>query len=108
MAFVNIEPHQLPDLVEHREVEILDTRDLHSFAAGHLAGAKPASEENVRRLMRTRNRDRAILIYCYHGNSSQDLAEFFSGLGFREVFNLNGGWEAWMRFQQAGRAPAPQ
>ncbi len=95
MGYVNLPPAQVPELLERRDLEILDMRDQRSFDAGHIQRAKPADDNNVGRLMRNRQRDMPILVYCYRGNSSRELAGFFSGLGYRDVFNLDGGWRAW-------------
>jgi thiosulfate sulfurtransferase len=39
--------------------------------------------------------DRAtpILIYCYHGHSSQRAAGLFAEKGFVQVCSIDGGWE---------------
>jgi thiosulfate sulfurtransferase len=36
-----------------------------------------------------------LIVYCYHGNSSQGAANYFDGLGFKEVYSVDGGYEAW-------------
>ena len=42
----------------------------------------------------------SLLIYCYHGHTSQHLAEFFSDFGFKDVYSLEGGYEAWKESNQ--------
>lgn len=43
------------------------------------------------------DRDTAIACLCHHGVSSQAVAEHFRELGFRRVFNVEGGIDAWSR-----------
>ena len=40
-------------------------------------------------------KDRPLVVYCYHGHSSQMAARFLVDQGFTEVYNLEGGYEAW-------------
>ena len=40
-------------------------------------------------------KDTALAFLCHHGNRSQQAAEHFRQRGFREVYNVAGGIEAW-------------
>ena len=40
-------------------------------------------------------RDTALVFHCHHGSRSQAAAEHVLGLGFKEVYNLAGGIDAW-------------
>ncbi|PNS08954.1 Grx4 family monothiol glutaredoxin [Solilutibacter silvestris] len=40
-------------------------------------------------------RDTALAFLCHHGGRSAQAAEHFRGLGFREVYNIHGGIDAW-------------
>lgn len=40
-------------------------------------------------------RDTPLYFHCHHGGRSQRAAEHFIGLGFREVYNVTGGIDAW-------------
>jgi monothiol glutaredoxin len=41
------------------------------------------------------SRDRTIVVYCHHGSRSQRAAEELAQQGFRDVYNLTGGINAW-------------
>lgn len=41
------------------------------------------------------SRDTALAFLCHHGNRSAQAAEHFRQLGFREVYNVIGGIDAW-------------
>jgi monothiol glutaredoxin len=41
------------------------------------------------------DRDTAIVFQCHHGIRSQAAAEYFLGHGFRNLYNLEGGIDAW-------------
>lgn len=39
-----------------------------------------------------------IVFQCHHGIRSQQAAEYFRGVGFRNLYNLQGGIDAWSQF----------
>jgi monothiol glutaredoxin len=41
------------------------------------------------------DRDTPIVFQCHHGVRSQHAAEYFQQHGFRNLFNLRGGIDAW-------------
>jgi len=92
MSYYDIHVEQLPEMIRSKQPAILDMRDAAAFGSGHLAGAVPADEAQVRRLMRQKGEP--VLVYCYHGHSSRDLATFLCRMGLTEVYNLEGGWQA--------------
>lgn len=82
-------------VLQRPDVLVLDSRDAGSYAAGHMAGAMRISHANVSEIIGGTPKPRPILIYCYHGNASQEYAQTFSDFGFGEVYSLDGGYEAW-------------
>lgn len=42
-----------------------------------------------------RDRDTPIVFQCHHGVRSQNAAEYFRREGFRNLYNLQGGIDAW-------------
>jgi len=85
------------DLILSSHVLILDMRDFRSYLAGHHPKGLHLNDSNLRSLLKHTAKHVPILIYCYHGNSSQDMAQLFSDFGFAEVYSLDGGWEAWFQ-----------
>lgn len=100
MGYVNLEPEQIHTLLKRTDVEILDLRDRYSFELGHIQGATPANDDNLRRLLKESPKDKSILIYCYHGDNSLDMAMHFFEQGYQQVFNINGGWKAVHQYMQ--------
>lgn len=98
MSYETLFVHQLQSELKKQEFAILDMRDQNSYEREHIEGAQRVDDDVIKKVLRERKKDEPILIYCYHGNSSRDLASFFTGLGFSRVFNLEGGWQAWNNF----------
>ena len=79
----------------HPGALVLDARDAAHHARSHWPGSVRLDGRNHERLLMREPKDRAVFIYCYHGNASQTYAEMFSDFGFAHVGDLIGGWEAW-------------
>lgn len=92
---------QAKSIIAESDPIILDSRDAHSFKEGHIDGAMLAHDGLTEQLIRKRQFDKPVLIYCYHGNSSKDLAEFFGGIGFKTVYSMAGGFTAWKKLVEA-------
>lgn len=99
MSYEDLYPHQVTDFVKQNGVIVIDIRDVHSYNAGHMTNALHIDGPTMGRLIKQRKANPPVLIYCYHGNSSRDMAEMIARLGFTKVSHLVGGWEAWMHYQ---------
>jgi len=97
---VNIQDAE--EMLRHKDMVVLDVRDVENFRRGRLDGAQQVSMTNISAVINDTAKDRPILIYCYHGHASREYAQAFSDFGFSEVYSLDGGYEGWRK-----RAPAP-
>ena len=93
--FEHIDAARTAEWLEQGGVELVDIRDPHSFAAGHIANARHLSNENVGQFLEEADRATPVIVCCYHGNSSQQAAQFLIQQGFEQVFSLDGGFEHW-------------
>ncbi len=78
-------------------VLLLDMRDYRSFLTGHHPRALHLNDGNLRSLIKHTAKHIPIIIYCYHGHSSQDMSQLFYDFGFERVYSLDGGYEAWFQ-----------
>lgn len=101
MAYHDIDCAELETLRNEQDLLIFDTRDPNSYARGHLDGAQPVSDAAIKQLMKNRQHQRPILVYCYRGNSSRDICQFIAGFGYSRVYNLTGGWQAWEAYNRS-------
>jgi thiosulfate sulfurtransferase len=101
MSYLDLFPQQLAELQLIDDLTIFDSRDNTSFTQGHIPGARMIDDNEIKKLILQKKRASPVVIYCAHGNSSRDLCQLMSGMGFKEVYNLEGGWLAWQGFKQA-------
>jgi len=74
---------------------IVDIRDKNSFDAGCIPGATRFDERLLWKMRKTQQRHQPIVVYCYHGISSKEIASLLCSIGFTRVYNLEGGYAAW-------------
>ena len=102
MKYKNISIIECQKLIAERNPLILDCRDVKNYQGGHLENALHVHDGLVNSLIKRGDKQRSLLIYCYHGHASQHLAEIFSDFGFSDVYSLEGGFTQW---QQQGDQP---
>lgn len=94
-SFTRISPNDAKILIAQGNSQIIDIRDAMSFQAGHMKNAIRIDNEGVPHFMAQANQQAPLIVCCYHGNSSQSAAHYFSEEGFSEVYSLDGGYEEW-------------
>lgn len=93
--FKRISVEQAKALISEPNCQLADIRDEQSYQAGHIAGAVHLSNHNLQAFIEQCDPDQPLIIYCYHGNSSQSAAHFFVEKDFTEVYSMDGGFEMW-------------
>ena len=94
-AFQRIRAADAKAMMEQSAQQIIDIRDAMSFDAGRITGAVRVDNQNLNDFMNRADKATALLVCCYHGNSSQGAAQYFTEQGFAEVYSLDGGFEMW-------------
>lgn len=82
-------------LMQEQDVVIADVRDHDSYEAAHIANAIHLSMATLQDYCERADKTKPILVYCYHGISSQSVARHLVEYGFQEVYSLTGGFEKW-------------
>jgi thiosulfate sulfurtransferase len=91
------------EMLKNNNTCVVDNRDIQSFESRHIQGAKHLSNDNVQQFLNDTDRTKPVICCCYHGHSSQQVGQFLLQQGFTEVYNLDGGFEAWItRFPDNG------
>ena len=86
---------ELKALLESGAVsELVDVRTLDERALASIDGSRLLDQAYHDALL-LRDRDTAIVFQCHHGIRSQAAAEYFRRQGFRNLYNLQGGIDAW-------------
>jgi monothiol glutaredoxin len=74
--------------------ELIDVRTEDEREIARIEGSRLLDESALQDLL-ARDRDTMLVFHCHHGGRSQRAAEEFVQRGFRNVYNLTGGIDAW-------------
>ena len=80
------------------DLVILDIRTPEEFAAGHIAGAINIDyyANDFEQRLGVLEMDVPYVMYCNSGNRSSNTLPLMDSLGFSEVYELDGGIQAWL------------
>lgn len=81
------------DILKDENSSIFDIRDEVSYNDSHYSNAIHLTNENFSKIVEQTDREKTILVYCYKGISSQNVAQHLCNLGFKNVYSLNGGYK---------------
>lgn len=96
MHIQSVDTKQAVALIHTEQPLILDTRDAQSFAQQHIAQAQHVTANNVQQLLSECAPTQCILVYCYHGMGSLSWVNMLINAGFKQTYNLQGGFSAWV------------
>ena len=86
MSWLRISASEALTLLAQDDATVFDVRDSAAYQAGHLAMDRiPAWSKRL-------NKDAPVLVYCYHGNSSQEYAQMLEDFRFNRVYSVDGGF----------------
>jgi monothiol glutaredoxin len=92
---VEISPAELKAKLDSGEIkELIDVRTPQERQIAHIEGSKLLDEATMNHLTKL-DVSTPIAFHCHHGARSMAAAEHFRDLGFRNLYNLRGGIDAW-------------
>ena len=80
---------------EAEAVQLVDVRPEEERRLAHIAGDLSLEEERAK--LDALPKDAVLVFYCHHGVRSLAAAQHYVDRGFRRVYNLTGGVDAWSR-----------
>ena len=86
---------QLHDHIIAGTIDVIDVRPAHARALAPFPHPHEVLDEDSRERLEALPHDLPLAFLCHHGNSSRQAAEYFRGLGFHDLYNVEGGIDAW-------------
>ena len=86
---------QASKLCAQTDTQLIDIRDSGSFGAAHIRQARHIDNQSLADFVAAADNEKPLVIYCYHGNSSQQAGHYFIQQGFTDVYSVDGGFEEW-------------
>jgi rhodanese-related sulfurtransferase len=84
-------------LVNTQDAVLLDLRETKDYEGGRLPNAVhiPLSQLDARAAELAKFASRPVIAYCATGSRSRNAGAALAKAGFKDVYNLNGGFHAW-------------
>ncbi len=83
--------------IDEGNVQIIDVRTPGEYAGGHVPGSINIPHMSVVARKGELAPDKELVFICQMGQRSAMAAEFAAAVGFKELYNVEGGTEAWVK-----------
>ncbi len=77
-------------------VQLIDVREPYEYASGHIPGARSVPLGTLLRQPRQFLTSDSLMFVCAVGERSAVACEMAASLGFKQVYNIQGGTNGWM------------
>jgi len=84
-------------MINEGNVIIIDARKSEDYQESHIEGALSMEDDTLNNFIDQTDRSNNIICYCYMGISSKGLCSKLTRAGFKNVYNLIGGYTAWRK-----------
>ncbi len=99
----------LNEKLGNEDLHLVDVREYAEFAGGRISGAKLLPLGELEKRNAELDRSKTVYVMCRTGNRSAQAQKKLKALGFENVINVAGGFEAWKKaelpFERDEKAP---
>jgi len=88
----NIQPDKASKKAQDENVKLIDIRTKSEREKSHIPDSKHIQEKET---LEELDRNYTYILYCQSGNRSSGTVKFLYNNGFRDIYNLKGGIQAW-------------
>lgn len=94
---VILSPQEFYDATAQNDVQLLDVRTSKEFEEGHLDEAVNIDvlEDDFSSKVKNLDKEQPVYLYCRSGNRSAKATSILNGLGFKEIYDMEGGYLQW-------------
>lgn len=79
---------------------LLDVRSDKEYEQGHIPGAVHVPLADIGDKVKKLKKDKDLVVYCRSGNQSIWAIKRLMGMGYKNLYNLKGGYSAWKRIHR--------
>ena len=93
-----LEPNAYKNAISTKSLQLIDVRTTREYNSGHITNAinvdvsnRKVSQQYIEKL----DKEKPVYLYCRSGSRSQRASKLLVELGFKEIYNLKGGYLNW-------------
>ena len=95
--FTRISVSEAKEKIDSGNVQVIDARTLGEYAGGHVPGAINIPHMSIVTQKGNLSTDKELVFICQMGSRSALACEFAASLGFKDLYNVEGGTDAWIK-----------
>jgi rhodanese-related sulfurtransferase len=88
------------ELDQKKGIMILDVRTDKEYEQGHIPGAIHIPFSDIGEKIKKLKKDKELVVFCQNGSRSIWAIKRLMGMGYKNLYNLKGGYHAWKRIHQ--------
>ena len=93
--FTRVTIDEAEEMLKGDDVALIDVREPHEYEEGHLPNATLIPVNSVYERRAELPKDKKLLFVCARGQRSALAAEMAAAAGLTELYNIEGGTDAW-------------
>ncbi len=93
-----ISPQQVYDAVHNEDsLQLVDVRTSEEYLDSHLKGAQNicVTNSDFKEKLKTLDKEKPVYLYCRMGGRSARAAKILKEMGFKKVYDMDGGITSW-------------
>jgi rhodanese-related sulfurtransferase len=95
--FSRVTVSEAKEMIDTGNVQVIDVRTPGEYMGGHVPGAPNIPHMSIIGRKNELASDKALVFICEMGSRSALACEFAAAAGFKELFNVEGGTDAWRK-----------
>jgi rhodanese-related sulfurtransferase len=97
MGIKQISPKELD---QKKGIVLLDVRTDKEYEQGHIPGAVHVPFSEIGDRVKKLKKDKELVVFCQNGSRSIWAIKRLMGMGYKNISNLKGGYNAWKRIHR--------
>ena len=88
------------ELDQKKGIVLLDVRTDKEYEQGHIPGAVHIPYSEIGERIKKLKKDKELVVFCQNGSKSIWAIKRLMGMGYKNLSNLKGGYNAWKRIHR--------
>ena len=97
-SFINVNVEEFQKEIQGENIQLVDVRTPKEYKKGHIENAVLINffDKDFKVISTNKlDKNQPVYVYCRSGGRSAKAAEMYKAAGFKKVYNLLGGFNAW-------------
>jgi rhodanese-related sulfurtransferase len=95
-GYRNVSTEEAKQLIDNKEVVVLDVRTPEEYQEGHIPSAILIPLQELENKLDELDREEPYLVVCRSGNRSAQASEILTSNSFTNIYNMTGGMNSWL------------